>query len=120
MARCRKSKSERDGERERTRLDADRRAWEEFRPRLAAVRTVAEAQRLLARAPTPGSPGHRYYANLSTFLQVFGVPAGASHAEKELYLQFVWRLDAAGTLTPGLGTIIEGDLRREMEAQEPR
>jgi hypothetical protein len=114
------SKSERDGERERTRLDADRRAWEEFRPRLAALRTYAEAQRLLARAPPPDSPGRRYYSNLATFLQVFGVPAGASHAEKELYLQFVWRLDAAGTLTPGLGTIIQDDLRREMETKKPR
>lgn len=120
MPRRRRSKSERDGDRERTRLDADRRAWEEFRPRLAAVRTIAEAQRLLARAPPPDSPGRRYYSNLSTFLQVFGVPAGSSHAEKALYLQFVRRLDASGALTPGLGTIIEDDLRREMEAQEPR
>jgi hypothetical protein len=117
MVRRRKSKSERDGERARKWLAADRRAWEEFRPRLAALRTYAEAQLLLARAPPPDSPGHQHYTNLATFLQVFGVPAGSSHAERALYLQFIQRLDADGALKPGLGKLIEDDLRREMEAQ---
>lgn len=98
--------------------EAEQRAWEEFRAQVAAQGTYLEALRLVAEgAPPPDAPGRRYYANLGTFLQHFQVPVRSTHAEKELYLQLVHRLDAAGQLRPGVGKDLEDALRRAMEAQ---
>jgi hypothetical protein len=110
------SKTNADGERDRA--EAERRVWEDFRAKLAAAQTYLDALTLVAEgAPPPESPGRRYYANLGTFLQLFQVPVRSSHAEKELYLEFIERLDAAGQLKPGVREQLEGALRRAMSAQ---
>jgi hypothetical protein len=111
MARQRKTKRDREDER----YAAERRAWEEFRPKLAALQSFGEAEQLVAKAPPPDSPGRRYYSNLGFFLQAFTVPAGSSYDERALYLQFIQRLDAAGALNPGARQKIEEELRRAMQ-----
>jgi hypothetical protein len=89
-------------ERERARANAERRAWDEFRPKLAALQTFVEAQRL-ARSPlSPGSPGRKFYSNLGFFLHAFIVPLGSSYEEKSLYIEFIRRLDAAKSLKAAL------------------
>ena len=113
MARSRKTKADR----ERERAEADRRAWEEFRPNLDALQSYADALKLVGEAPPADSPGCRYYSNLGFFLQAFTVPNGSSYAEKALYLNFIKRLDAAGALNPGAGQSVQDELRRAMEAQ---
>jgi len=112
MAR-RKTKAERDQQR----VEAERLAWETFRPKLEALQSFAEAKQLVAEAPSPDSPGRRYYSNLGFFLQAFTVPMDSSHAEKALYLQFIQRLDTAGTLKPGARQAIEDALRHAMNSQ---
>jgi hypothetical protein len=114
MARkSRKTKTE--GDREWA--EAERRVWNEFRPRLDVLQTNAEALQIVAEAPPSDSPGRRYYSNLGFFLQAFTVPMGSSDAEKALYLQFIQRLDAAGVLKPGAAQKVKEDLRRAMELQ---
>ena len=113
MTRRRKTKAEREQER----TDADRRVWDRFRPQLETLASFAGAQLLVDEAPPPDSPGRRYYSNLGFFLQAFTVPTGSSYAEKALYLQFVQRLDAAGSLKPGTGQKVQEEIRRAMEAQ---
>jgi hypothetical protein len=81
--------------------EADRRVWDRFRARLEGLTSFPEAQLLVDEALPPDSPGRRYYSNLGFFLQDFTVPAGSSYAEKELYLQFIQRLNATGALKPG-------------------
>ncbi len=112
MVRRRKTKAEREQEW----AEADRRVWDQFRPR-EALASFGEAQSLANEAPPPDSPGRRYYSNLGFFLQSFAVPMGSSYAEKALYLQFIQRLDAAGALKPGTGQKVQEELRRAMEAQ---
>jgi hypothetical protein len=98
--------------------EGEQREWEEFRARLAAQETYLDALTLVAEgAPSPDAPGRRYYANLGTFLQHFQVPVRSTYAEKELYLDLVRRLDAAGQLRPGVRNELEGALQRAMEAQ---
>src|SRR4051812_9805806 len=83
--------------------DDDRRVWEAFRPRLEALQTMAQAVQLMNEAPPADAPGRQYHVNLGFFLGAFTVPAGTSYAEKDLYLQFVRRLNAAGELKPNGG-----------------
>ena len=91
----------RTAEREAKVSNAERRAWEQFRPKLEALTTLAEAMLLLKSAPPVGSPGLRYYSNFSAFLHdVHTIPADSSYDEKALYLKFIQQLDAAGALTP--------------------
>jgi hypothetical protein len=117
MARRRKTKDARD----RERADADRHAWEQFHPRLAALTTYDEARLLVSETPPPDSPGRRYYSNLGFFLSGSMVPPlGSSYAEKALYLQFIQRLDAAGALKPGARQKVQEALRRAMDAQGSR
>ncbi len=111
MARQRKTKREREDER----YEADRRAWEVFLPKLAALQSFVEAEQLVPKAPPPDSPGRRYYSNLGFFLQAFNVPAGSNYDERTLYLQFIQRLDAAGALVPGVRQKIEEEFRRAMQ-----
>jgi hypothetical protein len=113
MARRRKTKAER----EQDWAEVDRRVWNQFRSRLEALTSFAEAQLLVDEAPPPDSPGRRYYSNLGFFLQAFTVPMESSYAEKALYLQFIQRLDAEGALKPGAGQRVQDELRRAMEAQ---
>ena len=114
MARNRKTKAQRDHERR----EAERREWEIFRPKLDALQSYVEASQLVAEAPPPDAPGRGYYSNLGFFLQAFIVPMGSSYAERALYLQFIQRLDAAGSLKPGAGQQIEEVLRLAMRAQD--
>ena len=46
-------------EREAKLSNAERRAWEQFRPKLEALTSLAEAMLLLKSAPPVGSPGLR-------------------------------------------------------------
>lgn len=107
------------GERDQQRAEAERLAWETFRPKLEALQSFAEAQQLVTEAPPPDSPGRRYYSNLGFFLQAFTVPMGSSHTEKALYLQLTQRLDTAGVLKPRARQAIEDALRRVMTWQDP-
>jgi hypothetical protein len=74
MARGRKTKAEREQEWQA----ADRRLWEEFRPRLEALTSFVDARLFVDDAPPRDSPGRRYYSNLGFFLQAFTVPEGSS------------------------------------------
>jgi hypothetical protein len=114
MARkSRKTKAERD----RERSEVERRVWDEFRPRLDALQSYAEALQLVVELPPRDAPGRRYYSNLGFFLQEFTVPSDSSYAEKALYLQFIQRLDDPGALKPGAARKIKDDLRSAMESQ---
>jgi hypothetical protein len=97
-------------------LDAQSRAYQNFRPKLEALQTFVDAQVLVANAPSPRSPGRRFYANLSVFLAAFGPPDGASQDELRLHLAFVLRLEAAGALKPGAIQDVEATLRRAIDS----
>jgi hypothetical protein len=109
MARRRKTKSEKAQEWE----TAQRRVWNEFRPKLANLKSFAEAELLVQNeAPPPDSPGRSYYSNLGFFLSSFMVPAQSNVEERKLYLQFIQRLIAAGEVMPEIGNEVEDALRR--------
>jgi hypothetical protein len=108
MARRRKTADELSQER----YEAEQRAWDVFRPKLAALQTFDEAVSLVNQAPPHSSPARRHYSNLGFFLQNnFNVPAGSSNAERALYLEFITRLDAAGALKPDAREQIERTIR---------
>ena len=115
MAKRRKTK----GERAAASSNAERLAWEQFRPKLEALTSLAEAMLLLKSAPPVGFPGFRYYSNFSAFLHdVHTIPADSSYEEKALYLKFILRLDAAGALKPpNAGRKIQEALRSAMALQ---
>ena len=113
-----KAKRRTNANRERERAAADQRAWEEFLPKLAALQTFVEAQILVAQAPPPDAPGRRYYSNLGFFLGAFSVPMGSNHTERAHYIEFIKRLDAAGSLKPGAAEGILAALRNSL-AQHP-
>ena len=106
MVRGRKTKAEREQEW----AEADHRVWEQFRPRLEALKSYREAELLVNNALPPDSPGRQYYANLGFFLQSFIVPGGSNYTEKVLYLQLIRRLDALGQLKPGVRQQCEQEL----------
>lgn len=115
MPRRRKTKAERAQESR----ELDRRAWEEFRPKLGALQSYDDALALAYHSPPPDSPGRRYYSNLAFLLQGFAPPMGSGRHEKMLYLQLIQRIDAAGQLKPGIRTQIEADLRASIERDDP-
>jgi hypothetical protein len=82
--------------------------------KLAASNSVEEARSLVSEAPPRDSLGRGYYTRLDFFLGDFTVPHGSSYQEKELYLQFIRRLDAKGRLPPGKGKQVQEPLRRAM------
>lgn len=104
-------------QRSQERADAERRCWDQFRPKLEALQTFDDAVRLVGQAPPPDAPGRRYYSNLGFFLNGFAVPAGSGYTERALYLQLVQRIDAAGGLKPGalepIERVIKASLRSE-------
>lgn len=112
MARKQKTKREREHER----AEADRRAWVEFRPKLAALCSFDDADDLVAQAPPPDSPGRRHYSNLVCFLEAFTVPGDSSNAERSLYLQFIQRLDSVGELKPGAAQEVGERLKRAIRS----
>ncbi len=97
--------------------NAERSVWEEFKPKLANLKSYEDAKILVNQAPPPDTPGRKYYSNLGFFLQYFAVPANSSYEEISLYLQFIRRLDSTGQLKPGVGQKVEEELERAMEAQ---
>jgi hypothetical protein len=107
----RKTKDERDQEL----VDARKRAYEEFRPKLAAAQSVADAYKLVVNAPPASSPGRKYYSNLDDFLMSYSPPFGASRDELSLYLALIEKIDKAGELPAGARQKIEEDFRRAME-----
>ena len=109
MAHKRKTKAQRKQERD----DADRRAWDVFRPRLEALETYVDAKLLMAEAPRPDAPGRRYYSNLAFFLQTLVVPADSTYEERALYLRFIQRLDAAAATPLDRGGLAGQDARAE-------
>lgn len=115
MAKPRKTKDERDQER----ANAQRRAWEQFSPKLDALTSLGEARSLIAEKPRLDSLDRLYYTNLELFLMsnFKMVPDGSIYAEKQLYLQFIQRLDAAGALPPGDGQMVQEKLRCAMAEQ---
>jgi hypothetical protein len=115
-----KSRRKTRAEQEYERAAAEQRAWEEFRPKLEALKTFEEAAQLVDEAPRPGTPGRRFYSNLGYFLRCFGPPAGASQAEKALYTQLLRRLDEAGQLKPGVRQSREDALRRAIQEDRDR
>lgn len=104
-------------ERESERAEADHGVWEVFRTQAAEIRGFADALKLVSEAPSPDSPGRRYYSNLGFFLQGFTVPGGSNNIERGLYLQLIERMDAAGELKPGAGKTIAEALRRAMKTR---
>lgn len=104
-------------ERNQRNAEIERRAWESFRPKLDALQSYSDAKQLISNAPQRDSPGRGHYMNLGIFLQDFTVPLGSSYTEKSLYLQFVQRLGASGSLKIEVQQKVEADLRRAMEAQ---
>lgn len=110
VAKARRTQADRD----RERSAAEQRAWEEFRPKLAALQTYEEALQLVAQAPPPDSPGRRYYSNLGFFLQSFTVPMGSNGTGRSHYIVFINRLEAAGALKPGAAPGILTALRRAL------
>jgi hypothetical protein len=114
--RRRKTKAERDHEWR----EAERRVWEDFRPKLAAAQNRLDALKLVAETVPPDSPGRRYYMNLHFFLHSLTPPGGSNYAEKALYIQLVQKFDEAGELKPGAKDIIERSLRHAMEEQGER
>jgi hypothetical protein len=107
MARPRKTATQRRQEA----YEADRQAWERFRPKLAAVQSFAEALTLLGEAVTPDAPGRRYYSNLGFFLHTFAPPAGANALELAEYLRLIAVFDAEGALKDGARATVEANLR---------
>ena len=110
MSKIRKTQADRD----RERAAAEQQAWEEFVPKLAALQTIVEAQLLVARGPRPDAPGRQYYSNLGFFLAAFTVPAGSNQTERELYIQFIQRLEATGALKPSVAPGILLTLRSSL------
>jgi hypothetical protein len=115
MARNRKTKAEQRAEQN----DAERSAWEEFSPKLAAARSYVEARLLLRDMPRPDAPGRCFYTNLVHFLDNFSVPAGASYEEDALYLRLIERLAAARELKPEARERVAKELRAVMAKQGP-
>jgi hypothetical protein len=107
MARPRKTAAQRRQES----IDADRRAWEDFLPRLQAVETLIDAYRLVGNAIAPDTPGRRYYSNLGFFIQYFAAPDGANGTELREYLRLVRAFDVEGALKPGVREEVEGKLQ---------
>ena len=110
MPKARKTRTERESER----ATAERLAWKEFVPRLAALQTYAEARTLVAQAPPEDSPGRQYYSNLGFFLGEFAVPIGSNQTERLLYMPFIERLDRAGALSPNAAPALLATLRRSL------
>jgi hypothetical protein len=113
MKKKRKTKAERDQET----ANAERRAWDEFCSQFALVKTMGDAHKLVAMAVAPDAPGRRFYSNFGFFLHAFTVPFGSSYEEKEMYIQFIKRLDETKILKAGSAKKIEEDLRKAMGQQ---
>lgn len=91
--------------------EADRRAWEIFQPKLAAVQSFNDALLLHAQAVPPDTPGRKYYSNFGFFLQTFAPPDGANLTELVEYLRLIAIFDSEGALKPEVRPQIEARLQ---------
>lgn len=91
--------------------EAERRAWETFRAKLAAVQSFNDVLKLYNEAVAPDTPGRKYYSNLGFFLQTFAPPNGANVMELWEYLRLITLFDAEGVLQEGACTVIEQSLQ---------
>jgi hypothetical protein len=91
-------------------VDADRRAWEDFLPKLQAVETPLDAIRLAASTVGPNTAGRRYYSNLGFFVQSYWPPDGANSTELVEYLRLIRAFEAQGALKPGVRNELEAKL----------
>lgn len=82
----------------------EREAYQAFLAEFSAVHSFLDAQLLVARGPSPDTPGRRFYSNLAFFLGGFWVPHGSSVEERRLYIVFIERLEAAGALKDGVAS----------------
>lgn len=78
-------------------------AWDKFRPKLDAVRSLDEALALLTETTAVGSPSHAFYANLTEFLRTWEPPRHAWTEELAAYRRLVERLVSENALDAGLG-----------------
>jgi hypothetical protein len=85
-----------------------RRAQEYFQFRLACVDNLPELRKLAQSGPAKGESGGEYYSNLSTFVvsEFTKVPSQLATFEKQLYLDLIDRLEAAGQLKDGVKVAI--------------
>jgi hypothetical protein len=100
-------------------LDQEKRSWDEYEPKLAAVNSLDDAWALHREAPGRDWPGHKYYSNLGFFLMNFNPPNDASRSELLHYLTLVRLLDAVGELKPDALPRIEAELLRAIESRNP-
>ncbi len=104
MATRRKNKAGRDRE---WRL-GEQQMWEIFKPQLEKAVSLDEAEKIVLRGPDDSGPGRRWYRNLGVFLHYFKRPPDANHQEIQLYVAFLRRLAAVGTIT---SEVAEGAIR---------
>jgi hypothetical protein len=91
--------------------------WEIFAAKLDGVKSLAAAKSLVFDSPPePDSPARSFYSNLRFFLQEFIVPSRAGREEREGYVLFIKRLDAAGELKPGWGDAITARLTVSLDS----
>jgi hypothetical protein len=98
-------------------LDKQARCWDEFEPKLAALKSWDDAVALHSQAPAPDTPCRKFYSNLGTFLGNFKPPNCPNYTELQHYLRLIRQIDAAGLLEPGSLPGIEEDLRRALESR---
>jgi hypothetical protein len=108
---------------QRTRFEKDKERDKErsselelFKSKLENIQTLAEAKSLVLDAPEPDSVMRRFYSNLGFFLQEFIVPSRAGRDERQLYVQFITRLDESGQLKPGWGESILARLTASLDS----
>lgn len=89
----------------------ERHAWAKFHPKVAALQSMVDVQKLLADAPPLGSPSSQFYANLAEFLLTYRMPKTAGADEREIYIQLVERFQDSGTLDAGTATASLAALR---------
>ena len=75
-------------------------AWQAFRERLGAARTLQEAREVVRQSPGKDAAGGGLYANLESFLEKFLIPRKSNSAERVLYAELIRRLEQSGELTP--------------------
>jgi hypothetical protein len=108
MARHRKTQAERRAEWD----NARRQAWEQFYPKLEAVQSYEDAQRLVDEAPRPDTPGRPYYSNLGFFVMSFRPPDGANAVELREYARILGLLNEQGRIKAGLGEGLIAEMER--------
>lgn len=104
-------------ERRQERATAEARCWDEFRPKLEAAKTYADAIKLHSQAPPPDAPGRRFYSNLGFFLQGFTPPDGANLTERANYLRLIKNFDDEGLLKPGARQDVEEAFKRALRSE---